>query len=93
MKKKYQNAFLIFGLIVLAIMVSQLNFKEVGEGISRAGYWFLAVVLLWLFSTASTRRPGGSSSGARSVKDGRRVVKSLLPAMTDVRMHSLFTLP
>ena len=49
MKKKYQNAFLIFGLIVLAIMVSQLNFKEVGEGISRAGYWFLAVVLLWLF--------------------------------------------
>lgn len=49
MKKKYQNGFLLFGLVVLAIMVSQLDFKEVWEGITRAGYWFLAVVLLWLF--------------------------------------------
>jgi uncharacterized membrane protein YbhN (UPF0104 family) len=47
MKKKYQNGFLIFGLVVLALMVSQLDFKEVWEGIQRAGYWFLAVVLLW----------------------------------------------
>ena len=49
MKKKYQNGFLIFGLVVLALMVSQLDFKEVWEGIQRAGYWFLAVVLLWVF--------------------------------------------
>ena len=49
MKKKYQNGFLLFGLVVLAIMVSQLDFKEVWEGISRAGYWFLAVAVLWLF--------------------------------------------
>ena len=47
MKKKYQNGFLIFGLIVLALMVSQLDFQEVWQGICRAGYWFLAVVLLW----------------------------------------------
>ena len=46
MKKKYQNAFLLFGLVVLAIMVSQLDFKEVWAGISRAGYWFMAVVAL-----------------------------------------------
>ena len=57
MKKKYQNGFLIFGLIVLAVMVSQLDFQEVWEGIGRAGYWFLAVVLLWavlyIFNTAA----------------------------------------
>lgn len=47
MKKKYQNGFLIFGLVVLGLMVCQLDFKEVWEGIQRAGYWFLAVVLLW----------------------------------------------
>ena len=57
MKKKYQNGFLIFGLIVLALMVSQLDFDEVWSGIQRAGYWFLAVVLLWavlyLFNTGA----------------------------------------
>ncbi len=47
MKKKYQNGFLIFGLVVLAIMVSQLDFQEVWTGVQRAGYWFVAVVLLW----------------------------------------------
>ncbi len=47
MKKKYQNGFLIFGLAVLILMVSQLDFDEVWQGVSRAGYWFLAVVLLW----------------------------------------------
>lgn len=49
MKNKYQNAFLIFGLVVLAVMVSQLDFKQVGEGLARAGYWFFAVVGLWFF--------------------------------------------
>lgn len=57
MKKKYQNGFLIFGLVVLAIMVSQLDFQEVWDGIQRAGYWFLAVVLLWavlyIFNTSA----------------------------------------
>lgn len=57
MKKKYQNGFLVFGLVVLAIMVSQLDFKEVWDGIQRAGYWFLAVVLLWailyIFNTSA----------------------------------------
>lgn len=57
MKSKYQNAFLIFGIVVLAIMISQLDFAQVWEGLRRAGYWFFAVVALWLilyvFNTAA----------------------------------------
>ena len=29
MKKKYQNAFFLFGLLVLAVMLTQLDFKQV----------------------------------------------------------------
>lgn len=72
MKKKYQNGFLIFGLVVLAIMVSQLDFKEVWDGVQRAGYWFLAVVLLWavlyIFNTAAwwiIIKSGGKNEGKR----------------------------
>ena len=49
MKKKYQNGFFIFGIVVLVIMVSQLDFEQVWNGLQRAGYWFLAVVFLWSF--------------------------------------------
>lgn len=48
MNKKFQNGFLIFGLVVLAIMVTQLDFDQVWAGVSRAGYWFVAVLLAWL---------------------------------------------
>ncbi len=57
MKKKYQNGFFLFGLVVLFIMVSQLDFQQVWTGIRHAGYWFLAVIALWgvlyIFNTAS----------------------------------------
>ena len=49
MKKKYQNAFFIFGLTVLAIMVTQLDFAAVWHGLQNAGYWFFAVIALWAF--------------------------------------------
>ena len=49
MKKKYQNLFFLFGLAVLIVMVTQLDFKQVWQGISHAGYWFFAVVVLWFF--------------------------------------------
>lgn len=49
MSKKAQNIFLAFGLTVLCVMVSQLDFAEVWRGISHAGYWFGAVVVLWAF--------------------------------------------
>nr|MBP7472620.1 flippase-like domain-containing protein [Prevotella sp.] len=49
MNKKYKNIFFVFGVVVLAFMVSQLNFAEVWRGLQHAGYWFLAVVFLWIF--------------------------------------------
>lgn len=57
MKKKYQNGFFLFGLLILIIMVSQLDFHEVWHRMREAGYWFLAVVALWgalyVFNTLS----------------------------------------
>lgn len=57
MKKKYQNGFFIFGIVVLIVMVTQLDFDKVWEGLQNAGYWFFAVVALWfflyIFNTAS----------------------------------------
>lgn len=47
MKNKYQNGFFIFGLVVLLIMVTQLDFAEVWNGVRNAGYWFFAIIALW----------------------------------------------
>ena len=49
MKKKYQNAFFAFGLLVLIIMITQLDFAQVWQGLCHAGYWFVAVLVLWAF--------------------------------------------
>ena len=49
MKKKYQNGFFLFGLLVLIIMASQLDFRQAWEGIRHAGYWFVGVLVLWAF--------------------------------------------
>lgn len=49
MKKKYQNGFFIFGLSVLIIMITQLDYASVLRGLQHAGYWFFAVLFLWLF--------------------------------------------
>ena len=57
MKSKYQNAFFIFGFLVLLVMATQLDFAQVWEGVCHAGYWFLAVIALWaviyMLNTAS----------------------------------------
>jgi hypothetical protein len=57
LKKHHQNLFFFIGLGILVLMVTQLDFAEVKEGVSRAGYWFFAVVALWaflyLFNTAA----------------------------------------
>ena len=47
MKKKYQNGFFLFGAVLLALMLWQLDYREVWAGLQRAGYWFFAVVALW----------------------------------------------
>ena len=49
MKKKYQNIFFIFGIAVLVVMVRQLDFQQVWQGLCHAGYWFVAVLVLWIF--------------------------------------------
>lgn len=49
MSKKSQNIFFGFGLLVLIIMITQLDFGEVWRGLSHAGYWFFAVLGLWIF--------------------------------------------
>lgn len=47
MKNKYQNGFFCFGIIVLVVMLTQLDYAEVWRGLTHAGYWFFAVLLLW----------------------------------------------
>lgn len=49
MKKKYQNGFFIFGIVLLIVMVTQLDFAQVWQGLKHAGYWFFAVLILWGF--------------------------------------------
>lgn len=49
MKKKYQNIFFIFGIAVLVVMVTHLDFQQVWQGLCHAGYWFVAVLVLWIF--------------------------------------------
>ena len=57
MNKKYQNGFFIFGMAVLGLMITQLDFAEVWRGLQHTGYWFLAVLGLWcvlyVFNTAA----------------------------------------
>lgn len=70
MRGRYRNAFFVFGIVVLGIMVTQLDFAQVYASLRRAGYCFPAIVLLWaflyLFNTASwyaiiRSQPGDSS--------------------------------
>ncbi len=57
MSKRWQNIFFIVGLVILALMVTQLDFAATWAGLRRAGYWAVAVVVLWgflyLFNTAA----------------------------------------
>ena len=47
MKKKYQNGLFAFGLLVLIVMVTQLDFAQVWSGPEACWLLVLAVVALW----------------------------------------------
>ena len=49
MKPSYKNAFFVFGMAVLAVMLTQLDFAQVRDGLRHAGYWAAAVAALWAF--------------------------------------------
>ena len=49
MRKRYQNGFFWFGIAVLAIMASQLDFVQTVDCLRSTGVWFVAVVALWAF--------------------------------------------
>ncbi|MBQ0060440.1 MAG: flippase-like domain-containing protein [Bacteroidaceae bacterium] len=51
MKNKYRNIFFLFGLIAIAIMLWKfdMSWDELWSNLSKAGIWFPAVVILWVF--------------------------------------------
>lgn len=48
MKKKYQNGFFIFGVVVLIVMATQMNYQQVWNALSQTPYAFVGVIALWL---------------------------------------------
>ena len=80
MKKKYQNGFFIFGLVLLGIMVTQLDFAEVWRGLQHTGYWFFAVLALWMaLYTLNTSawyiiiKAGQGQETTNSTTNGKRI--------------------
>lgn len=51
MKPIYRNLFLAVGVAAIVIMLctSDISYGEMWDNVRRAGYWFPAVILLWVF--------------------------------------------
>ena len=51
MKPIYRNIFLGIGLVAIVVMLctSEISYSALWENIRRAGYWFPAVIGLWIF--------------------------------------------
>ena len=49
MKNSHRNIFLLFGIIAIIIMLLTfaMDYRELWANMSRAGYWFFAVVGIW----------------------------------------------
>ncbi len=51
MKNKYRNIFLVFGIIAIVVMFCtfDMEYDDLIASLKRAGVWFPAVLLLWVF--------------------------------------------
>ena len=51
MKPLYRNLFLAVGVVAIVIMLctSDISYAEMWDNVRRAGYWFPAVIVLWVF--------------------------------------------
>ena len=51
MKQKYRNIFLLFGIAAIVVMLCtfEMDYSELWQNLLRAGRWFPAIVLLWVF--------------------------------------------
>lgn len=50
MKQRYRNIFLLFGIAAIVVMLCtfDVNYRELWHNLLRAGYWFPAIMLLWV---------------------------------------------
>ena len=51
MRPLYRNLFLAVGVVAIVIMLctSDISYVEMWDNVRRAGYWFPAVIVLWVF--------------------------------------------
>ena len=51
MKQKYRNIFLFFGIAAIVVMLCtfDMDYSELWQNLLKAGRWFPAIVLLWVF--------------------------------------------
>ena len=50
MRNKIMNVFLAIGIVAIVIMLLtfDVSYDEIWNNLRRAGWWFIAVVLIWL---------------------------------------------
>lgn len=50
MKQKYQNIFFLIGVVAIVIMLFSfdISYRDLWHNLQRAGWWFFAVVLIWV---------------------------------------------
>ena len=51
MKEKFRNIFWFFGIFAIVVMLFtfDMDYQELLQNLRKAGIWFPAVILLWVF--------------------------------------------